>query len=88
MTERDDTHLRSLVCPHCRCTIPITPVDTGCPCCQLLFLRCPACGEEITKDEITDARREYEFVGTLPPRPDVFETLKARSDELKQEALR
>jgi len=60
-TPRDDTGLFSVICPHCKQTVPAPQIQLF-EKQQLLFLQCTWCGEGITKTQIDDAYREYRKV--------------------------
>lgn len=55
---RDDVGLTSLVCPHCKMVIPV-PLVQAFEKQQLLYLKCENCGKGITKDQISEAWRDY-----------------------------
>ena len=58
MIERDDTNLTSLICPHCKGTIPNRSIDDFIIQ-QLIYQKCPHCDEGITEEQITNTYREY-----------------------------
>lgn len=56
--KRDDSGLRSLICPHCQQTIRVVHIRAF-EKQQLIWMRCEICGEVITKQQIDDTYREY-----------------------------
>ena len=56
--KRDDTGLRSLICPHCKQTLPIAQIRAF-EQQQLVWALCDSCGEEITEQQINDTYKEY-----------------------------
>ena len=55
---RDDTGLRTLICPHCKQTLPAHNIQAF-EQQQLVYMACKECGKGITKSQITDTYREY-----------------------------
>lgn len=56
--KRDDTGLRSLICPHCKQTLPVLQIQAF-EQQQLVYMKCGLCGEGITKKQIDETYREY-----------------------------
>ena len=56
---RDDSNLISIACPHCKEIVP-TPQIQAFQKQQLVYLRCPACENHITEQQINDAFKEYQ----------------------------
>ena len=57
--KRDDTGLHSIICPHCKQTAAVLRIQAF-KAQQLVFLRCDKCDQPITKQQISDAFREYQ----------------------------
>lgn len=55
---RDDTGLHSIVCPHCKGSIPIPLIRTF-EQQQLVYVKCKHCKKGITKEQIDNTYREY-----------------------------
>lgn len=55
---RDDTNLDSLICPHCKQTLPVLKIRAF-EKQQLLYMKCDLCGKGITKQQIDETYREY-----------------------------
>jgi len=55
---RDDTGIFAVICPHCGGTASVPQIKAF-DIQQLIFLKCEHCGEKITKEQISNAYREY-----------------------------
>lgn len=55
--ERDDTGLESIICPHCKQTLPVPQIQAF-QTQQLVYLKCEMCNKGITKQQISDTYHE------------------------------